>query len=179
MGSWSQLRYELGRDARAIKERDPAAGRWREVLSSYPGLHAVAGYRLAHLCWGRGWRASARFMSYLVRMLTGVDIHPAAKIGPGLFIDHATGVVIGETAEIGHDVTIFHGVTLGGKGLAAGKRHPTIGSGVLLGANSTVLGPVTVGDRARIGAGAVVTHDVPAGATVVGVPGRIVGSVAG
>ena len=164
----------LREDIACILERDPAArSRW-EVLTCYPGLHAVMWHRPAHWCWQRGWRWPARFLSHLGRFFTGIEIHPGATIGRRVFIDHGMGVVIGETAEIGDDCTIYQGVTLGGTSLTKGaKRHPTLGRGVIVGANSQVLGGFTVGDGARIGSGAVVVKPVPAGATAVGNPARI------
>lgn len=160
-------------DVRAALERDPAAQSALEVALCYPGVHAIWGHRVARWLWQRRQRLAARFLSEAVHALTGVDIHPGATLGPGLFIDHATGVVIGETAEVGADVTIYHGVTLGAPSSAGrGKRHPTIGDRVVLGAGAKVLGPITIGADASIGANAVVVKPVPAGAVVVGVPGR-------
>ena len=170
-----ELRTELRDDLRAALENDPAARNAWDVALTYPGLHAIWGHRVASALWHHGHRMSARLLSSLVRMATAVDIHPAATIGHRLFIDHAIGVVIGETAEIGDDVVMFHGVTLGGVSMSRGKRHPTIGDRVMLGAGCVVLGPVTVGDDCAIGAQSVVTKDVPAGSVVVGVPGQIVG----
>ena len=164
----------LREDIATIVERDPAARTGFEVLTCYPGLHALAMHRLAHGCWTRGWRWLGRFVSHIGRFLTGIEIHPGATIGRRVFIDHGMGVVIGETAEIGDDCTIYQGVTLGGTSLYKGaKRHPTLGRGVIVGANSQVLGGFTVGDGARVGSGAVVTKPVPAGATAVGNPARI------
>jgi serine O-acetyltransferase len=164
----------LREDIATIVERDPAARTGFEVLTCYPGLHALAVHRLAHGCWTRGWRWLGRFLSHIGRFLTGIEIHPGATIGRRVFIDHGMGVVIGETAEIGDDCTIYQGVTLGGTSLYKGaKRHPTLGQGVIVGANSQVLGGFTVGDGARVGSGAVVTKPVPAGATAVGNPARI------
>jgi serine O-acetyltransferase len=156
----------------AIMARDPAARSRLEVLLCYPGLHAVAMHRLAHRLWTWRLRLPARLLSHIARMLTGIEIHPGARIGRRLVIDHGDGVVIGETAELGDDILIYHQVTLGGTSLVAGKRHPTIGNGVILGAGAKVLGPILVGDGARVGANAVVVSDVPAGATVVGIPAR-------
>ncbi|WP_051212945.1 serine O-acetyltransferase [Rubritepida flocculans] len=163
---------ELGR---AIRARDPARPSWPEVIFSYPGLHAVLWHRLAHRLWRWGLRGLARFVSHLGRMLTGIEIHPGARIGRRLFIDHGMGVVIGETAVIGDDVTIYHGVTLGGLSLKPGKRHPDVLDGAVIGAGAQVLGPITVGRGARVGANAVVVSDVAAGTTVVGIPARCVG----
>jgi serine O-acetyltransferase len=156
----------------AIMARDPAARSHIEVILCYPGLHAIAFHRLAHKLWNWGLRLPARVVSHLARMLTGIEIHPGAKIGRRIVIDHGDGVVIGETAELGDDVLIYHQVTLGGTSLVGGKRHPTIGNGVILGAGAKVLGPIMLGDGARVGANAVVVSDVPAGATVVGIPAR-------
>ncbi|MBW0017292.1 MAG: serine O-acetyltransferase [Mycobacterium sp.] len=165
----------IRRDIRAAKERDPAAPTTLEVIFSYPGVHAVWGHRISHWLWRRQARVPARALAELTRILTGVDIHPGATLGAGLFIDHATGVVIGETAEVGDDVTIFHGVTLGGTGAESGKRHPTIGDRVTIGAGAKVLGAIKVGDDSRIGANAVVVKEVPSSAVVVGVPGQTIG----
>jgi serine O-acetyltransferase len=159
------------RDIRAVKERDPAANSTAEVLL-YQGLHAVWMHRLAHALYLRGLRFPARLVSQLSRFLTGIEIHPGARIGPGFFIDHGMGVVIGETTEIGEDVTVYQGVTLGGTGAHGGKRHPTVGDRVIVGTDAQVLGPLTVGDDAKIGAGAIVIRDVPPRSTVVGNPGR-------
>jgi serine O-acetyltransferase len=164
----------LREDIASVFERDPAArNRW-EVLTCYPGLHALWLHRLAHWFWERGMRWVGRAISHTGRFVTGIEIHPGARIGCRLFIDHGMGVVIGETAEVGDDVTLYHGVTLGGTSWAKGKRHPTLGNGVVIGAGAKVLGPITVGGGAKIGANAVVVKDVPANAVVVGVPGRIV-----
>ncbi|WP_049899071.1 serine O-acetyltransferase [Natrinema sp. J7-1] len=159
-------------DIRAMHERDPAATGWLEVLLCYPGLHAIWAHRLAHRCWshGSGCRLLARLCSHLVRWLTGIEIHPAAEIGHRVTIDHGMGVVIGETAEIGDDVHMYHGVTLGGDTNEPVKRHPTVETGAQLGANATLLGDITIGADAAGGAGSVVTSDVEPGATVVGVP---------
>lgn len=162
------------RDIRAVFERDPAARSTLEVLLCYPGLHAVWAHRIAHALWCRGLCLPARALSHLARALTGIEIHPGATVGPGLFIDHGMGVVIGETAEIGADVTLYHGVTLGGTALAKGKRHPTVGDRVVVGAGAKVLGAITIGEDSRIGANAVVVKAVPPNAVVVGVPGEIV-----
>ena len=164
----------LQEDIDCIRERDPAArSRW-EVLTCYPGLHALVFHRRAHDCRRRGWHWLARFISQLGRFFTGIEIHPGAAIGRRVFIDHGMGVVVGETAEIGDDCTIYQGVTLGGTSLTKGaKRHPTLGRGVIVGANSQVLGGFTVGDGARVGSNAVVLKAVPPGATAVGNPARI------
>lgn len=168
---FNKLRGDIG----CILERDPAARSSWEVLTCYPGLHAIYIHKLSHWFWVCGLRWLGRFTSHLGRWLTGIEIHPGAKIGSCVFIDHGMGVVIGETAEIGDGCTIYQGVTLGGTSLYRGeKRHPTLGDGVVVGAGAKVLGGFKVGDGARIGSNAVVVKDVPAGATVVGIPGRIV-----
>lgn len=164
----------MRRDIQAARQRDPADPTVLEVVLAYPGVHAVWGHRIASWMWRRGARVTARVFAEFVRLLTGVDIHPGATLGPGLFIDHATGVVIGETAEIGEDVTIFHGVTLGGTGRDRGKRHPTIGDRVIIGAGAKVLGAIKIGDDSRIGANSVVIKEVPSSSVVIGVPGQIV-----
>ncbi|MCL4425923.1 MAG: serine O-acetyltransferase [Firmicutes bacterium] len=164
----------IRREVRAVFERDPAAKSLLEVLLCYPGLHAILWHRLAHFCYQRQWFLLARILSHLGRFFTGIEIHPGARLGRGVFIDHGLGVVIGETAEVGDNVTIYQGVTLGGTGKEKGKRHPTIGNDVVLGVGAKVLGAITVGNGARVGAGAVVIKPVPPGCTVVGVPGRIV-----
>jgi serine O-acetyltransferase len=166
---------KLRSDIECILDRDPAArSRW-EVLTCYPGLHAIYIHKLARWFWVRGLRWLGRFVSHFGRWLTGIEIHPGAKIGSCVFIDHGMGVVIGETAEVGEGCTIYQGVTLGGTSLYPGtKRHPTLGSGVIVGAGAKVLGGFTVGDGARIGANSVVVKEVAAGATVVGIPGRVV-----
>ena len=161
-------------DIRSVFHRDPAARNSLEVLLTYPGLHAVLLHRLAHICWQRGFKLLARIISTFSRWLTGIEIHPGATIGRRFFIDHGMGVVIGETAEVGDDVTIYHNVTLGGTTWNKGKRHPTLANGVVVGAGAKVLGPIHVGTNARVGSNAVVTKDVPAGATVVGIPGRVI-----
>lgn len=163
----------IRRDIRVVLERDPAARSPLEVLFCYPGVHALAFHRVAHRLWRAGWTAAARFTSHASRFLTGIEIHPAARLGQGLFIDHGMGVVIGETAEVGENVTLLQGVTLGGTSLKREKRHPTLGNNVVVGAGATVLGAITVGDNSRIGAGSVVVRDVPANAVVVGVPGKV------
>ena len=164
----------LRRDVATVRERDPAARTAVEVALCYPGLHALWGHRVAHRLWRGGHPLVARVLAGLVRAWSGVDIHPAATVGPGLFIDHAVGVVIGETTEIGADVTLYQGVTLGGTALETGKRHPTVGDRVTIGAGAKVLGPVTVGSGSRIGANAVVVRDVPPDSVVVGVPGQVI-----
>lgn len=161
-------------DINCVFERDPAARTWWEVLTTYPGVHALIIHRLSHALWKRRWRYCARLISFLVRLVTQIDIHPGAQIGQRVFIDHGSGVVIGETAEIGNNVTLYHGVTLGGVSWNAGKRHPTLESGVVVGAGAKILGPIHIGANARVGANSVVIADVPAGMTVVGIPGRVV-----
>ena len=161
-------------DIDCVFERDPAARTRFEVLLTYPGLHAVLFHRVSHRLWRKGWLFTARLLSFLARMMTNVDIHPGATLGRRLFIDHGAGVVIGETAEIGDDVTLYHGVTLGGTSLSKGKRHPTLEDRVLVGAGAKILGPVRVGEGANIGANSVVISDVPPEMTVVGIPGRVV-----
>jgi len=156
----------------AIMERDPAARSRLMVVLCYPGFHAIALHRVAHMAWRRGWYLFARLLSHLGRFLTGIEIHPGATLGRRLFIDHGSGCVIGETAEIGDDVTLYHDVTLGGTSLEKGKRHPTLGNCVVVGAGAQVLGPIKVGDGARIGANAVVLKDVAPGTTMVGIPAR-------
>ncbi len=166
-------------DIRSVFDRDPAARNSFEVLTNYPGLHAILFHRLTHRLWRMGLKWFARFLSGFARWITGIEIHPAARIGRRFFIDHGMGVVIGETAEVGDDCTIYQGVTLGGTSWQKGKRHPTLENGVVVGAGAKVLGPFVVGADARIGSNAVVTKAVPAGATVVGVPGRIIKRKAG
>lgn len=161
-------------DIRSVFDRDPAARNSFEVLTNYPGLHAILLHRMNHRLWNLGLKWLARFLSGFARWFTGIEIHPAAKIGRRFFIDHGMGVVIGETAEVGDDCTIYQGVTLGGTSWQKGKRHPTLENGVVVGAGAKVLGPFVVGVDARIGSNAVVTKAVPAGATVVGVPGRVI-----
>src|SRR5947209_20443907 len=163
----------IRRDVRAVLERDPAARSTFEVVLCYPGVHALAFHRLAHAIWRRGWRIPARFLSQVARFLTGIEIHPAAKIGSGLFIDHGMGVVIGETTEIGENVTLLQGVTLGGTSLRREKRHPTLGDNVVVGAGAKIIGAFKIGDGSRIGAGSVVVREVPPNSVVVGVPGRV------
>jgi serine O-acetyltransferase len=159
-------------DIDCVFERDPAARTAFEILTTYPGVHAVLAHRVSRWLWRRDFKWLARFFAHLARWLTGVEIHPGAEIGRRFFIDHGMGVVIGETAVIGDDCTLYHGVTLGGISWQKGKRHPTLGRDVVVGAGAKVLGPIEIGDGARIGSNAVVTKSVPAGATVVGVPGR-------
>ena len=161
-------------DIQSVFHRDPAARNAFEVVTCYPGLHAVWLHRVAHALWINGWKWLARVVSNFGRWLTGIEIHPGARIGRRFFIDHGMGIVIGETAEIGNDVTLYQGVTLGGTSWNKGKRHPTLEDGVVVGAGAKVLGPFTVGAGAKIGSNAVVTKAVPAGATAVGIPGRII-----
>ena len=160
-------------DINSVFDRDPAARSVFEVLTCYPGLHARIIHRMAHRLWRGNFKWLARFVSHIGRFLTGIEIHPGATIGRRFFIDHGMGVVIGETAEIGDDVTLYHGVTLGGTSWKEGKRHPTLGRGVVVGAGAKILGPITIGDEAKIGSNAVVVKDVPAGATAAGIPARI------
>ncbi|WP_199611136.1 serine O-acetyltransferase [Flocculibacter collagenilyticus] len=164
-------------DINSVFNRDPAARTFFEVLTNYPGLHAIWAHRLSHKCWTNNWKLLARFISTIARWITGVEIHPGATIGRRFFIDHGMGVVIGETAEIGNDCTLYHGVTLGGTSWNAGKRHPTLHDGVVIGAGAKVLGPLTVGKNAKVGSNSVVVKDVPSDATVVGIPGRVVMTV--
>ena len=165
---------EIRRDIRAARERDPARPTTLEVILAYPGVHAIWGHRISHWLWNRGAKVAARTLAELTRILTGVDIHPGASLGSGLFIDHATGVVIGETAEVGEDVTLYHGVTLGGSGRDTGKRHPTLGDRVIVGAGAKILGAIKIGDDSRIGANAVVVKEAPSSSVVVGVPGQVI-----
>jgi serine O-acetyltransferase len=164
----------IRQDIQAAKERDPARPSTLQIVVAYPGVHAIWGHRISHWLWYRGAKVAARAIGELTRILTGVEIHPGAILGTGLFIDHATGVVIGETAEVGDDVTIFHGVTLGGVSTDPGKRHPTIGDRVIIGAGAKILGPIKIGDDSRIGANSVVVKEVPSSSVVVGVPGQII-----
>jgi serine O-acetyltransferase len=164
----------LREDVSSVFDRDPAARSTWEILTCYPGVHALVMHRIANRFWTAGLKWLARFTSHLARWLTGIEIHPGATIGRRFFIDHGMGVVIGETAEIGDDCTLYHGVTLGGTTWNTGKRHPTLQRGVVIGAGAKILGPITVGENARIGSNAVVVKDVPAGATAVGIPARIV-----
>lgn len=161
-------------DVRCVASRDPAARSAFETLLTYPGVHAIIWHRLAHRLWSKRWRFSARLVSWLSRLLTGVDIHPGATVGRRFFIDHGCGVVIGETAVIGNDVTLYHGVTLGGTTWSSGKRHPTLEDGVVVGAGAKILGPIVIGSGARIGANSVVVKGAPPGVTLVGIPARIV-----
>lgn len=170
IGFWERLRC----DVQCVFDRDPAARTTFEVLLCYPGLHALWGHRFTHWLWEHNWKLTARYVSQLVRGLTGIEIHPGARIGPGLFIDHGMGVVIGETTEVGPNVTLYHGVTLGGTSWKKGKRHPTLEEGVVVGAGAKILGAITVGADSRIGANAVVVRDVPPNSVVVGVPGQVV-----
>ncbi|MEK7769449.1 MAG: serine O-acetyltransferase [candidate division NC10 bacterium] len=163
----------MRRDIRTVLERDPAARSALEVLLCYPGVHAIWHHRLAHRLWRRGWLTTARFVSHLSRFATGIEIHPAARLGDGLFIDHGMGVVIGETAEVGENVTLLQGVTLGGTSLKREKRHPTLADNVVVGAGAKILGALTIGAGSRIGAGSVVVREVPENSVVVGVPGRV------
>jgi serine O-acetyltransferase len=163
----------LREDINVVFERDPAARSTWEVLTCYPGLHAISLHRLSHRLWNAGFKWLARFCSHLGRWLTGIEIHPGAQIGRRFFIDHGMGVVIGETSEIGDDCTLYHGVTLGGTTWNKGKRHPTLGDGVVVGAGAKILGPLNVGANAKVGSNAVVVKDVPPGATAVGIPARI------
>ena len=167
---FARLREEIG----VVFERDPAARNTWEVITCYPGFYAMLFHRFAHWLWGVGLNWLARLVSHGSRWLTGIEIHPGATIGRRFFIDHGMGVVIGETAEIGDDCTLYHGVTLGGTSWNKGKRHPTLGKGVVVGAGAKILGPITVGDGARIGSNAVVVKDVPPGATAIGIPARII-----
>lgn len=171
MGNFFQM---VNEDIKAVMERDPAAKGRLEVLLCYPGIHAIINHRIAHGLNNRGFIVLARVVSQISRFFTGIEIHPGAKIGRRLFIDHGMGVVIGETAEIGDDVTIYQGATLGGTGKEKGKRHPTIGNNVVISSGAKILGPFKVGDNSKIGAGSVVLREVPPNCTVVGVPGHIV-----
>lgn len=161
-------------DVACVFERDPAARSFTEVVLTYPGIHALLWHRLAHRLWHRNWRFGARLLAFGCRFLTNIDIHPGARIGRRFFIDHGAGVVIGETAEVGDDVTLYHGVTLGGTSWHKTKRHPTLGNNVLVGAGAKILGPITLGDNVRVGANSVVLKNVPPCCTVVGIPGRVV-----
>lgn len=169
-GFVAMMREDVG----CVFQRDPAARSTLEVLTIYPGVHALALHRIAHFLWCRGLHYAARFISWAARVFTAIDIHPGARIGRRFFIDHGCGLVVGETAVIGDDVTLYHGVTLGGTTWNVGKRHPTLESGVVVGAGAKILGPITVGANARIAANSVVIEDVAPGMTVVGIPGRMV-----
>jgi serine O-acetyltransferase len=162
------------RDVTAAMERDPAVRSRLEVVLCYPGVHALAFHRLAHRLWTAGWCVTARFVSHVSRFLTGIEIHPGARIGSGVFIDHGMGLVIGETAEVGDDVTLYQGVTLGGSSLKREKRHPTLDRDVVVGTGAAVIGAIRVGEGARIGAGSVVVTEVPPNSVVVGVPGKVI-----
>jgi len=162
----------LKEDVCCVFERDPAARNVFEVLMTYPGVHALINQRIANRLWLKGWRFSARLISYVSRLLTNIDIHPGATIGHHFFIDHGAGVVIGETAEIGNGVTLYHGVTLGGTSWNKGKRHPTLKDGVMVGAGAKILGPITLGEKVRVGANSVVINNVEAERTVIGIPGK-------
>jgi serine O-acetyltransferase len=164
----------LRRDVTAAMERDPAARSRLEIVLCYPGVHALAFHRLAHRLWSAGWWVTARFVSHVSRFFTGIEIHPGARIGSGVFIDHGMGVVIGETAEVGDDVTLYQGVTLGGTSLKREKRHPTLERNVVVGTGAAVMGALRVGAGARIGAGSVVVTEVPPNSVVVGVPGKVI-----
>jgi len=172
---FSRIKEEIA----VVFERDPAARNTWEVITCYPGFHALLVHRVAHRLWGARLRWLARLVSHLGRFLTGIEIHPGARIGRRFFIDHGMGVVIGETAEVGDDCTLYHGVTLGGTSWNKGKRHPTLGNGVVLGAGAKILGPITIGDGARVGSNAVVVKSVPPGATAIGIPAHIVEKEAG
>ncbi|MBP1149246.1 MULTISPECIES: serine O-acetyltransferase [unclassified Methylocaldum] len=167
---WQRLKEEFS----CIFDRDPAAQSYFEIFTTYPGVHAILAHRFSHRLWNFGLKWPARFISTLARWWTGIEIHPGARIGKRFFIDHGMGVVIGETAVIGDDCTLYHGVTLGGTSWKKGKRHPTLGNGVVVGAGAKILGPITIADGARIGSNSVVLKSVPAGATVVGIPGHVV-----
>ncbi|MEQ1591827.1 MAG: serine O-acetyltransferase [Thiobacillaceae bacterium] len=171
---FSKIKEEVS----VVFDRDPAARTVFEVVTTYPGFHAIMIHRLAHRVWGAGFKWLGRFISYMARWLTGIEIHPGAHIGRRVFIDHGMGVVIGETAEVGDDCTLYHGVTLGGTSWNKGKRHPTLLAGAVVGAGAKILGPITIGRNARIGSNAVVVKDVPDDATAVGIPARILDSAA-
>jgi serine O-acetyltransferase len=174
LGLMARTAAEIRRDVAAAKSRDPAASEVGsvEILAAWPGVHALLAHRVAHVLYGAGVPVLPRLIATLARAITGIEIHPAAVIGKGFFIDHGMGVVIGETAEIGDDVTMYQGVTLGGTGFATGKRHPTVQDNVTIGSGAKLLGPITVGHGAKIGANSVVIHDVPPNSTVVGNPGH-------
>jgi len=164
----------LKRDIQVVFERDPAARSVIEVMWCYPGVHALLFHRMAHWLWTRRWSTLGRFVSHVGRFFTGIEIHPGAHLGPGLFIDHGMGVVIGETTEIGANCTLYQGVTLGGTSLKKEKRHPTLGQNIVVGAGAKILGAITIGDHSKVGAGSVVVTEVPPHSTVVGIPGRVV-----
>jgi len=168
------LLQQIKEDVKSVFQRDPAARNTFEVLATYPGVHAIIVHRISHKAWNKGWHLCARLIAFFSRTFSNIDIHPGATIGRRFFIDHGAGVVIGETAVIGNDVTLYHGVTLGGTSWNKGKRHPTLEDGVMVGAGAKVLGPITVKKNARVGANSVVVKDVPEHRTVVGVPGKIV-----
>jgi serine O-acetyltransferase len=168
------LWQELREDIRSVFERDPAARSTWEVVLAYPGFHAVVCHRFSHWLWECNWTTLARVVSHVARFFTGIEIHPGARIGRRVFIDHGMGVVIGETAEVGNDVTLYQGVSLAGTSTERGKRHPTIEDWVLIGAGAKILGPITVGRHSRVGAGSVLVQSVPAHSTVVGIPGKVV-----
>lgn len=170
MSLWQRIKEDIN----CVFDRDPAARNFFEILTTYPGVQAIQWHRLTHWFWQRDFKWLARFLSMISRWMTGVEIHPAARIGRRFFIDHGMGVVIGETAEIGDDCTLYHGVTLGGTSWSEGKRHPTLANNVVVGAGAKVLGPIIVHEGARIGSNAVVVKEVEAGQTVIGVPGRVV-----
>jgi len=172
--TWSAVFKRLKEDIDSFIQRDPAAKSRLEVILCYPGLHALMFYRVSHALWLRDWRLLGRFLSHVGKILSGIEIHPGATIGRRFFIDHGTGVVIGETAEVGDDVMLYQGVTLGGTSLEEGKRHPTLEDGVIVGSGAQVLGPHVIGAGARIGANAVVLEDVPPGVTMVGIPAKMV-----
>jgi serine O-acetyltransferase len=165
--------HAIRSDIATVMERDPAARSRFEVLVAYPGVHALAFHRLANRLWRRGWTTAARFVSHISRFATGIEIHPAAKIGRGVFIDHGMGIVIGETAEVGNNVSLLQGVTLGGTSTRREKRHPTLCDNVTVGSGAKIIGAITIGENSRVGAGSVVVRDVPPNAVVVGVPGRV------
>ena len=174
LSTFTRVARELREDLTAAQERDPAArdiGRL-EILLTYGGVQALLSHRITHALYESGVPLAPRFLANVTKVATGIEIHPAAKIGRGLFMDHGSGIVIGETAEVGDDVTIYQGVTLGGTGFARGKRHPTVGNEVMIGAGSKLLGPIEIGDRSKVGANSVVIHDVPPNSTVVGNPGH-------
>lgn len=173
-GLWAAIKADIA----CVRSRDPAARSLPEIVLTYPGVHAVIHHRIAHRLWSAGLKFPARALAWFARLVTNIDIHPGARIGSGFFIDHGAGVVIGETAVIGKDVTLYHGVTLGGTSWSPGKRHPTLEDGVLVGAGAKLLGAITIGRGARVGANSVVVSDVPPGMTVVGIPARVVKAAA-